>query len=37
MGEVEERMRREERGKRVAVIIMLLALVVFGVVWFNRW
>lgn len=37
MGEIEERMQREERGKRVAVMILLLALVVFGAVWFSRW
>ena len=37
MGEVEDRMRREEKGKRVAVIVLLAALVIFGIMWFDRW
>jgi hypothetical protein len=36
MGEIEERMRAEERGKRIAVVILLIALIGFGFVWFFR-
>jgi hypothetical protein len=36
MSEIDETRRREERGKRIAVGILLVALVIFGLVWFSR-
>jgi hypothetical protein len=36
MSDIDETRRREERGKRIAVVILLVALVVFGLVWFSR-
>jgi dolichyl-phosphate-mannose--protein O-mannosyl transferase len=36
MSDIDETRRREERGKRIAVVIFLIALVVFGFVWFSR-
>ena len=36
MSEIDETRRREERGKRIAVVTLLVALVVFGLVWFSR-
>jgi hypothetical protein len=36
MSDIDETRRREERGKRIAIVMALIALVVFGFVWFFR-
>jgi hypothetical protein len=36
MSDVNDTRRREETGKRLATVIFLIALVVFGFVWFSR-
>jgi hypothetical protein len=36
MSEIDEHRRNEEKGKRIAAVMLLIALVVFGFVWFYR-
>jgi hypothetical protein len=37
MNDIDETRRREDRGKRIAVVIGLIALVIFGIMWFSRY
>ena len=37
MSDVDETRRREEIGKKVAAVIVLIAVVVFAFMWFSRY